>query len=154
MLSFLKKFKTKKTKRKCSKIEYSNKVIAIQSKQNGKLLVCDDSQGNRMVLKRYFDKINVKVDESINGEAAISMIEKNGKYDIVWMDIQMPKMNGYECVEALRKSGYTGIIIGLTGYIDAESVNKGLETGMNHVIGKPINKDTLYTYYNLYKKKD
>jgi len=63
----------------------------------------------------------------------------------------MPRMNGMECTEALRKKhNYQGIIIGLTGFIDQESVNECHKRGMNHVIGKPIDKNVLYHYAEKY----
>ncbi|AYV77660.1 MAG: putative sensor histidine kinase [Dasosvirus sp.] len=117
-------------------------------------LICDDSDPNRMVLEKYLSRKNVTVHKSCNGKECISMIEKNGKYLVVWMDIQMPIMNGIECTKYLRETlKYDGIIIGLTGYIDQESVNRCLATGMNHVIGKPIDKNVLYNYVDMYAQQ-
>lgn len=119
--------------------------------KNGKHLICDDSDSNRMVLSKYLTRKNYLVDEAINGQDAVEKIGANGEYFIVWMDIMMPRMNGLECTEQLRKKyNYKGVIIGLTGFIDQESVNECIKRGMNHVIGKPIDKVRLYHYAEMY----
>lgn len=119
--------------------------------KNGKILVCDDASGNRYVLVKYMQRKNCLVDEAINGLDAIKKIEENGQYDIIWMDIQMPKMDGLECTRILReKYNYDGVIIGITGYVDPDSFNRCIQAGMTHVIGKPIDKEILFMYVDKY----
>lgn len=85
---------------------------------------------------------------------AIENVKQHGVYDIIWMDIQMPKMNGYKCVEKLREElKYKGIIIGLTGFVDQESIDLCHSYGMDHVIGKPINRHLFYSYIDSYCKE-
>ena len=61
--------------------------------------------------------------EAINGTDAIDMIGKDSD-DIIWMDVQMPRMNGIKCAEYLRKTlKYNGVIIGLTGHVDQDTIN-------------------------------
>ena len=119
--------------------------------KNGKFLVCDDASTNRMVLRRYLELKQCKVDEANNGYDAIEKIKENGIYDIIWMDIQMPKMDGLSAAKKIRNEyNYTGTIIGLTGYVDPKSFKDCLEAGMNHVISKPIDKNVLYMYVDKY----
>jgi CheY-like chemotaxis protein len=114
-------------------------------------LICDDSESNRMVLSKYLTREKYLIDEASNGNDAIEKIKKNGTYSIIWMDIMMPRMNGFDCTEILRKQyNYSGVIIGLTGLIDQDSVDECLKRGMNHVIGKPIDKTILYHYAEKY----
>ena len=148
---------TGKTKSKSDKItenkkeKFDEKSIVIKNESNNKHLICDDSEINRLILKRYLDKKNIMCDEANDGIFCIEKIIQNGVYDILWLDIQMPRMNGLDCAETLRKKyNYKGIIIGLTGYIDQMSVDNAMSKGMNHVIGKPINKDVLYSYVDKY----
>lgn len=129
----------------------TNNVSSVKTETTVKHLICDDSEPNRMVLEKYLTRKFVKIDIAKNGSDAIDMVRQYGEYAIIWMDIQMPKMTGYESTKILRNElHYKGIIIGLTGYIDQESVNKCIGFGMNHVIGKPINKDKLYFYVDKY----
>lgn len=147
-------FTSKKSKyNKNEKTNDKNKenIISIKNESNHKHLICDDSEINRLILKKYLDKKNIICDEASDGIFCIEKIVQNGIYDILWLDIQMPRMNGLDCAETLRKKhNYKGTIIGLTGYIDQMSVDNAISKGMNHVIGKPINKDILYSYVEKY----
>lgn len=113
-------------------------------KTNNKHLICDDAYTNRLVLKKYLVMFGYEVDEAENGEDAINKIKENGKYNIIWMDIKMPKMDGFECTRQLRTTmNYNGVIIGLTGYVDDITMKKCLELGMNRVIKKPFDKEII-----------
>lgn len=107
-------------------------------------LIVDDSDPNREVLTRYLKKHNRNSDTANNGKVAIEKIGEYKNYKIVWMDIQMPKMNGLECTKYLREvHKYSGYIIGVTGHVDAESVKLAKEVGMTDLIAKPIDKQNL-----------
>lgn len=119
--------------------------------KNNKILICDDAAGNRIVLKRYLAYKKCESDETIDGENTIEMVKKNGEYAIIFIDIQMPKMDGITCTRILRQEmGYMGTIIGITGCVDPDSFKKCTEAGMDHVLSKPINKHVLYMYYDKY----
>lgn len=116
-------------------------------KKNSKHLICDDAHTNRLVLKKYLIHYGCYVDEAENGVDAIEKIKENGQYDIIWMDIKMPKMDGQECTDYLRKNmNYNGSIIGLTGYVDDTSVKKCLQVGMNEVVPKPFDANVIQMY--------
>ena len=143
--------KSKSNKNEKTTDKTAEPIIVIKNESNHKHLICDDSDVNRLILKKYLDKKNIICDEASDGIFCIEKIVQNGIYDILWLDIQMPRMNGLECTETLRKKyNYEGTIIGLTGYIDQMSVDNAISKGMNHVIGKPINKDVLYSYADKY----
>ena len=113
-------------------------------KKNLKHLICDDAYTNRLVLKKYLIMYGCEVDEAENGEDAINKVKTNGEYQIIWMDIKMPKMDGFECTYQLRNTlAYTGRIIGLTGYVDETTIKKCKDVGMEHVIAKPFDKNTI-----------
>src|SRR5690606_26287995 len=97
------------------------------------------------------DMKKYSVDEAANGLEAIENVQKNGTYDVIFMDIQMRRMDGVVATQTLRKKfHYHGIIIGLTGYVDQDSFNRFLEAGMTHVISKPVDKQILYMYADKY----
>jgi CheY-like chemotaxis protein len=123
-----------------------------QKKLENHDLIVDDSDPNRIVLKKYLNRYGRSADEAINGEDAIEKIKKIGSYKIVWMDIQMPKMNGIKCTKQLRDLGYKGCIIGLTGHIDEESVSNCKQAGMQDILAKPIDKKVLSACIDQYKK--
>src|ERR1700744_3078269 len=98
-------------------------------------------------------RTNRIADEAINGEEAIKIIKETGTYNIIWMDVQMPKMNGIKCTDHLRNVlNYKGTIIGLTGHVDLDSVNDCKKAGMQDVLAKPIDKKLLEMYIEKYQK--
>ncbi len=120
--------------------------------KTNKHLICDDAYTNRLVLKKYLLMFGCDIDEAENGIDAIEKIKENGEYNIIWMDIKMPKMDGHECTRILRQEmGYKGKIIGLTGYVDAESIRKSMMDGMDNVVSKPFDSRIIESFVNEYK---
>jgi CheY-like chemotaxis protein len=85
-----------------------------------------------------------------NGSLAVEAALKE-KYDIIFMDIQMPVMDGIEAVKTLRGAGYQGLIVALTAYFEKE---KCLAAGMDDYIQKPFSiKDFIKKMNELNYKK-
>lgn len=153
MFKFLKRKKINK-----NKINTTNKenVIDVENaiyETNNRHLICDDSVTNRVILKRYIERLGIKCDDANNGAEIIENIQNGNLYDIIWLDIQMPLMNGYQTIEKLRNEyKYNGIVIGVTGYIDNTSVEKAIQLGMNYVVGKPIDKVKIRTFCEKFSK--
>ena len=140
--------KNKKNQQEQKKVSNDNGNNILYVKSN-KHLICDDAYTNRLVLKKYLLLFGCLVDEAENGLDALNKVKTNGEYKIIWMDIKMPKMDGYECTEILRQDmKYTGKIIGLTGYVDAESIKKCLSIGMNDVVSKPFDSGIIESLVN------
>jgi PleD family two-component response regulator len=75
-------------------------------------LIVDDAKYNREIFKQYLNKFNINSEEAKNGQEALDMVENNKtKYDIIWMDLRMPIMDGIESSKILRKNDFNGIII-------------------------------------------
>ncbi len=108
-----------------------------------KILLADDNEYNRIVAKETLQlKIeNVIVEEAFDGEMAVAMI-KQDEYDIVLMDLVMPKMNGLEATEMIRKN-FTSPknqvkIVALTASVVKSEIDKCYASGMNGFIPKPF----------------
>lgn len=144
--------KTKKNKNDEVKINYEtnkrdNKIYI----KNEKHLICDDANANRLVLKKYLTLFGYNSDEAENGQDALDKVMENGRYNIIWMDIKMPKMDGFDATAKLRNElNYQGIIIGLTGYVDEMTVKKCYNLGMDHVVAKPFDKNIIQSYCEKY----
>ena len=140
------------TKTKNKKLIEKNIVIAENNRDHvykkiSKHLICDDAYTNRLVLKKYLIMFGCDVDEAENGEEAINKVKANGEYETIWMDIKMPKMDGFECTENLRGiMAYHGQIIGLTGYVDDATIKRCINIGMDRVIAKPFDKKVIEAY--------
>lgn len=112
-------------------------------KEKKKLLVVDDIQLNRMILKELFSD-RYEVIEAANGEVAMGLINLFGKeIAIVLLDIIMPVMDGFEVLQQMNESGIisTVPVILITGENDDEKALKGYELGVADLINKPFNPD-------------
>ena len=72
-----------------------------------------------------------------------STLQAGKKFDAIFMDNNMPNMNGMDATEELRKMGYKGVIIGVTGDGRTESINGFIMRGADDVLVKPITHDQL-----------
>lgn len=122
----------------------TSKIIEVDSLvgENVKILVAEDNEINLLLVKKILSKMFPKalVYEARNGKQAVE-IYNSISLDIILMDIQMPKKNGYEVTSEIRQleqSKRTGIIA-LTAGILNEEKKKCLESGMDGYISKPIN---------------
>ena len=75
----------------------------------------EDNEINQQVALEILESARLNVSLAENGQEAVSAV-KEKDYDVVLMDIQMPKMNGYEATEALRREGIATPIIALTAH--------------------------------------
>jgi signal transduction histidine kinase/DNA-binding response OmpR family regulator len=112
-----------------------------------RILLIDDVELNRMIVSDLLEDTNVGIDEAENGEQALVMFEESSLnyYDLVFMDILMPGMDGYETTRRIRgmtrPDAKTTPIIALTANAYKEDAEKALEAGMNGHLAKPIDID-------------
>ncbi len=113
-------------------------------------LIVDDVQINRVILKSLLAGVKAISEEADDGTTCIDMFQNSeiGYYDIILMDIQMPKMNGFEATEYIRKldrADATKIpILAVTANSFKEDIDKSLESGMDAHFAKPVNRDNLF----------
>jgi len=109
-----------------------------------KFLVVDDCYINRIIIKTLLERNNYQVDEAADGKKVLDLIENGKCYDIIWLDIQMPIVDGIECAKRLRNIlNYSGKIIGVTSYADKKSYESCISAGMDDVIAKPITEENI-----------
>ncbi len=107
-----------------------------------KILVTEDNPTNQELIQAALEKY--QVDIATRGEEAIKMFQEN-QYDIILMDIQLPKMDGVDTMKAIRDIAQSPIpIIALTAFGMADDENKYLNAGFDYYISKPINFELLY----------
>lgn len=110
------------------------------------LIVEDNPLAAKMVERLLLEKKYV-VDIAENGLTAIKNFE-NGEYQLIFMDIGLPDLTGFEVTEKIRKHEKshhrsTAMIIGLTASATEENIKLGLQSGMNEVLAKPLVSETL-----------
>lgn len=120
----------------------NNKISNIDF-ENLKVMIAEDNNVNMLLLKTIIKNVfpNASVFEVFNGADAVNQFESIVP-DIIFMDIQMPIMNGYEATKAIRnlKSGKNIPIIAVTAGTEKEEKEKCIKIGMNDYISKPIVK--------------
>lgn len=105
-------------------------------------LVVDDGPENRELLTVVLEELGITIETGENGKEGLdSALSK--EYDIILMDIQMPVMDGYEAVAAMRKSGIELPIVALTANAMKGYEQRVLEAGFSHYMTKPIDLDHL-----------
>ena len=105
-----------------------------------RVLVAEDHPVNRLVARRVLEKLGCQVDLAANGIEALSKLAA-GSYDIVFMDCQMPEMDGYEATAAIRRHhpGEPRLpIAAMTAEVMKGDREKCLEAGMDDYVSKPI----------------
>lgn len=118
--------------------------------QQGYILVAEDYEPNQDVAKMHLGDARHTVDVAENGKVAVAMCEKH-RYDLVFMDVQMPEMDGLTATRCIRsgKSPCRDIpIIGLTANAEGNTKQRCLDAGMNDVITKPIRRKQLCNVVN------
>ena len=109
-----------------------------------KVLVVEDVELNKLLMKTILDDFGFECDIAENGEIAVEKLKKNS-YDIVLMDLQMPVMNGFQATDYIRNTLKSSIpIIALTADVTSVDIEKCKAVGMNDYIAKPIDDNTLY----------
>jgi PAS domain S-box-containing protein len=110
-----------------------------------KILIAEDNEVNQIVLKRIIEKLGYSATIVSNGKEAVDAFERF-PYDIIFMDIQMPLMNGLEAVNLIRKASLVPgnpFIVAITAQALKGDRQKYLDNGMDEYISKPINVETI-----------
>jgi PAS domain S-box-containing protein len=109
-----------------------------------RVLLVDDNDVNRKVAKGILEKSGCEIIEAIDGYQAIRLAKK-GDYDLIFMDIQMPKMSGVKATQKIKalKLKDPPPIIAMTAYSMEEDRQKFLDSGLDDYLAKPIKADVL-----------
>jgi len=133
-----------------SKYEADDKVIDLEGKN---VLIADDNLINRKIIGNMLQKMNAICDYCRNGREVLEKAAKD-EYSIVFMDLQMPLMDGFETTRAIRKGVLNSDvqIYAITAH-DETIRDRCFEAGMNGVIYKPFEKDNLINELSKFKNR-
>jgi len=107
-----------------------------------RVLVAEDHEVNRQLFKTILEKMGHKVVLAVDGLEAVDAAEAD-QFDLIFMDIQMPNMNGYDAARKLREMGVRIPIIAVTASARQEEQKWALAAGMDHCLTKPFKKKDL-----------
>jgi CheY-like chemotaxis protein len=106
-----------------------------------RILIVDDDETNRLVVRLLMERRGHEITEAESGPTALQALSEE-EFDVVFMDLSMPGMDGFETVQSYRSSSAhlpQIPIIALTAHNTPDDRARSLAAGMNGLIGKPLN---------------
>ena len=119
------------------------------------VLLAEDVEINQEIVRTLLEPTNITLECAENGAVAVRMFEQDpGRYDMIFMDVQMPEMDGYEATRRIRALDIPEAkaipIIAMTANVFREDIEKSIEAGMIGHIGKPVDFDKLFELLKYY----
>lgn len=130
------------SKKKSILIDSSDVVSSNSGNQT--ILVAEDDNINFLLLKKILELKNYVVLRAINGQEAVDICKTNSAVDLVFMDIKMPVLNGYEALKKIKKFLPNLPIIAQTAHSSLEDKEKMSNAGFTNYITKPLNKEEIF----------
>jgi CheY-like chemotaxis protein len=123
-----------------------------------RVLLVEDVEINRDIVQALLEPTQLKIDCAENGVEAVRMFaEAPEKYDFIFMDIQMPEMDGYEATRRIRaldfKAAKTVPIVAMTANVFREDIERCFQSGMDNHIGKPLDFENVLNKLRFYLDK-
>jgi len=106
------------------------------------ILLAEDNLINQKVAQSIFKNIGYEIEIAKNGLEAVELMEKD-KYDVIFMDLLMPEMDGYQATEKIRKAGYTLPIIAMSADEADKTRAAAIKAGMNDYVMKPARVESI-----------
>ncbi|MCL1928926.1 MAG: ATP-binding protein [Treponema sp.] len=103
-----------------------------------KVMIVEDHPVNRQLFVLIMEKLGIQTVQAEDGQDALEKADSS--LDLVFMDIQMPRMNGYEAAAELRKRGFTKPLIAVTASVLAEEKKLCYDAGFDDILPKPFKK--------------
>ena len=106
------------------------------------ILLAEDNLINQKVAQSIFKNIGYEIDIAKNGAEAVERMEKQ-KYDVIFMDLLMPEMDGYQATELIREAGHKLPIVAMSADETDETRKAAFEAGMNDYLVKPTRVESI-----------
>jgi len=108
-------------------------------------LIVDDSSFIREYLRHLLDRMGIACEEAADGSAALEALEAHHRFDLMLLDLNMPVMNGLECMKALRRAKLQpGMkVMMVTTEADNSFISAALDNGADEFLMKPFTPESL-----------
>ncbi|MDE0588860.1 response regulator [Halocynthiibacter sp. C4] len=125
--------------------EASPAAPAANLQQNISALIVEDNRINREILIEYLTELGVSTASAENGELGVNLA-RHTAFDIIFMDISMPVMDGLDATRAIREEGASknSRIIGFTAYSSEENLQRCIDAGLDDFVIKPVSRASVH----------
>ncbi|QTF93740.1 ATP-binding protein [Halomonas sp. BM-2019] len=124
----------------------------------GRILLAEDGLDNQLLLSTILRRQGLEVEIADNGQSAVTQAlashEAEAPFDVILMDMQMPRLDGYGATAKLRAKGYAGPVIALTAHAMPGERERCLLAGCDDYLSKPIDRPVLLAAVESYLKRD
>ena len=128
----------------CEEANYNERLNKLShSAMEKTVLVVEDNKTNQLIASKLLDKIGLECHLASHGQEGVDMATQY-PYAIIYMDIQMPIMDGLTATQRILEHHPEAIIIGMSANASKEDIQTAIDTGMSAYITKPIDRDELY----------
>lgn len=126
-----------------------------EATSSARILIAEDNKVNQEVIKRMLMLLkHTSLTLAADGLEALELVTSaESTYDLIFMDVQMPKMDGLEATKKIREHGFDGPIVALTAFADEDNIQNCLDVGMNGFVSKPVKKKELKKTLEKYLNK-
>ncbi len=148
--------KEEKEKEKTYEYEKEEKnIINIipDNKINNNILVVEDNQANRILIKKILEQKKLIIETAENGNVGLEKFKK-GNFGLILLDLQMPVMDGYETIKKIREISNEIPVIAFTAHTLVETNNKIKKAGFTDMLSKPVKREELINTVFTYLEKD
>lgn len=115
------------------------------------VLIVDDTENIRKLIKKILEKEGIEVDEAVDGEEALKKIEGEN-YNLILLDIMMPKIDGLEVIKSLRKKSETPVVF-ISALSDEKSQVLAYDNGADGYLTKPFSKAILLSIVKRFENR-
>lgn len=126
--------------------------LLLNFKQTAKILVVEDNDINREVALAIFASLGFSIEIAETGEAALAILEER-QFDLIFMDLHLPGIDGYQTTKAIKKRIPEQIVIALTADVFAKQDKRMVESELCEVLNKPVDMQKLIAIFNKYIPK-
>jgi len=125
----------------------SEKEVSQVDLSGVRILLVDDSQDDSRIIERFVTSAGATVEKIRDGviavQRALDDAKKGEPFDVILMDICIPRLDGVQATRRLRRAGYTGVIVALTARAMSTDRDRCMEAGCDDFLAKPIDRDAL-----------